>query len=49
MVLISDDIPPGVGAALDAQGAGVYLLLPKAAKIDDAVLGRLEELMGIKV
>jgi c-di-GMP-binding flagellar brake protein YcgR len=48
MVLISDGIPPGVGAAHDAQGAGISLLLPKAAKIDDAVFNKLEELMGIK-
>jgi hypothetical protein len=48
MVLISDDIPPGVGAANDAQAAGVSMLLPKAAKMDGALFARIEELMGIK-
>jgi c-di-GMP-binding flagellar brake protein YcgR/ActR/RegA family two-component response regulator len=47
MVLISDDIPPGVGAAHDAQSAGIALLLRKNAKIDDAVFAKLEEIMGI--
>jgi hypothetical protein len=46
IVLISDDIPPGVGANLDAQSAGVSLLLSKSAKFDDALFTKLEELMG---
>jgi len=49
MVLISETIPPGVGATLDAKAAGIQMLLPKAAKLDDAVFTKLEEMMGIKV
>ncbi|MDR1840816.1 MAG: hypothetical protein LBQ86_02720 [Holophagales bacterium] len=47
LILVSEESQIGVGATLDAQKAGVSLLLPRPLKINDALFNRIEDLMGI--
>ncbi|MDR0498599.1 MAG: response regulator [Holophagales bacterium] len=47
LVVISENGQITVGATLDAQKAGISLLLTGPLKIDDALFNKVEELMGI--
>ena len=47
LIMVSESSQINVGATLDAQKAGVSLLLPRPLKIDNALFNKLEELMGI--
>jgi len=47
IVLIPESGQITVGAHLDAQKAGISLLLPGPLKVDDALFSKMEELMGI--
>jgi hypothetical protein len=47
LVLVSENSQIGIAATNDAQKAGVSLLLPRPLKIDNSLLNKFEELMGI--
>ena len=44
LILVSEESQVGVGATLDAQKAGISLLLPSPLKINDALFNKIEEL-----
>jgi|GEM_PF-425113 len=47
IVVIPEEGQITVGATLDAQKAGISMLLPGPLKVDDALFNKMEELMGI--
>jgi len=47
MILVSENAQVGIAATLDAQRAGISLLLPRPLKIDNELFNKIEQAMAL--